>query len=72
MKRSQMIWGLFVIGLTAAILSCATDTPPKTAAATAPTDKDGFVQRFDVAESDLVSTGKNPFFVLGPGFVLVL
>ena len=72
MKRSQMIWGLFVIGLTAAILSCATDTPTKTASATAPTDKDGFVQRFDVAESDLVSTGKNPFFVLEPGFVLVL
>ncbi len=31
-----------------------------------------FTSRFDVEKSDLVSTGRNPYFILEPGYVLTL
>jgi len=41
-------------------------------AAAAPKDGDAFTDKFTVADADWTSTGRNPWFVLEPGYRLVL
>src|SRR5215813_14211986 len=41
-------------------------------AAGAPPDDDSWTAEFGVEKSELVSTGRNPFFILEPGYQLVL
>ena len=55
----------FVIGLVAAaalLYGCGSD----------PLDDPSWQQEFDIAGCDLVATGRNAFFILEPGFQLVL
>ncbi|CAN5459950.1 hypothetical protein BH09SUM1_BH09SUM1_24050 [soil metagenome] len=71
MKRSTFCFAIFSALLLTAPLLAEEDDKPKKEKETSKKDDSSFTKNFGEEKSDLVSSGKNPYFILEPGFVSV-
>jgi hypothetical protein len=69
MRRLLAFVVVAAFGLSHLLLGCATVSD---LASNAPPGEDGFTAEFDISPDDLTTTGRNAFFILEPGYQLVL